>query len=84
MSESVDWEEIKYQKIFDDETRLLARRRAFDPSCTVDDIRGILNSLYILDGNNATGRSTVHQIELSAAIAAYEAFIHQWEKETVS
>lgn len=81
MSESVDWEEIKYQEVFDDETRLLLRRRASDASCTIDDIRGILNSLYILDGNNADGRSSVQQIALSATIAAYEAFIHQWQRE---
>jgi len=81
MSESVGWEDKKYQEVFDDETRLLVRRRAADESCSIDDIQGILDSLYILDGNNATGRSCVQQIELSATIAAYEAFIHQWKKE---
>ena len=81
MSESIDWEEKKYQEVFDDETRLLVRRRVADVSCTIDDVQGILDSLYVLDGNNATGRSSVQQIELSAAIAAYEAFIHQWQKE---
>ena len=81
MSESTDWEEKKYREVFDDETRLLVRRRAADTSCTIDDIQGILDSLYILDGNNATGRSCVQQIALSATIAAYEAFIHQWQKE---
>ena len=80
MSESIDWEEKKYLEVFDDETRLLIRRRAADTSCTIDDIQGILDSLYVLDGNNATGRSCVQQIELSATIAAYEAFIHQWKK----
>ena len=81
MSESIDWEEKKYQEVFDEETRLLIRRRAADTSCTIDDIQGILDSLYILDGNNAAGRSCVQQIALSATIAAYEAFIHQWQKE---
>jgi len=81
MSESIDWEEKKYQEVFDDETRLLVRRRASDASCSIDDIQGILDSLYVLDGNNATGRSCVQQIEISATIAAYEAFIYQWQKE---
>ena len=81
MSESVGWEDKKYQEVFDDETRLLVRRRAADESCSIDDIQGILDSLYILDGNNAEGRSSVQQIVLSATIAAYEAFIHQWQKE---
>lgn len=81
MSESIDWEEKKYQEVFDDETRLLVRRRAADSSCSIDDIQGILDSLYVLDGNNAAGRSCVQQIELAATIAAYEAFIYQWQKE---
>ena len=82
MSESIDWEEKKYQEVFEDETRLLVRRRAADTSCTIDDIQGILDSLCILDGNNAEGRSSVQQIVLSATIAAYEAFVHQWKKES--
>jgi len=81
MSESVGWEDRRYQEVFDDETRLLVRRRAADETCSIDDIRGILDSLYVLDGNNAEGRSSVQQIVLSATIAAYEAFIHQWQKE---
>lgn len=81
MPETVDWENNKYQEVFDDETRLLVRRRTADLSCTIDDVQGILEALYILDGNNAEGRSSVQQIVLSATIAAYEAFIHQWKKE---
>ena len=81
MSESIAWAAQTYQEVFDDETRLLVRRRVADVSCTIDDVQGILDSLYVLDGNNATGRSSVQQIELSATIAAYEAFIHQWQKE---
>ena len=80
MLASVDWEEKKYQEVFDDETRLLVRRRAADARCTIEDVQGILDSLYVLDGNNAEGRSSVQQIALSATIAAYEAFIHQWKK----
>ena len=81
MPETIDWEDTKYQEVFDDETRLLVRRRSADASCTLDDVQGILDSLYIVDGNNAEGRSSVQQIVLSATIAAYEAFIHQWKKE---
>ena len=69
-----------FQEVFDDETRLLVRRRAADMSCTIDDIQGILDSLYVVDGNNAEERSSVQHIALSATIAAYEAFIHQLQK----
>ena len=81
MSESIDWEDTKNQEVFEDEIRVLHRRRNADATCTIDDIQGILDSLYILDGNNAEGRSSVQQISLSATIAAYEAFVHQWKKE---
>lgn len=81
MYETVDWEEQKYQSVFDDELRLLYRRRSFDKNCSLDDIQGMLDALYILDGNNAEGRSNVQQISLSATIAAYELFIDTWKEE---
>ena len=81
MGESTDWEDRKYKEVFDSEIRLLTRRRAFDSDCTITDLRGILDSLYVLDGNSGLGRSAVEQISLSATIAAYEAFIHEWHKE---
>ncbi len=81
MRESVSWEDEKYINAFNDEIRLLTRRKAADPECTIEDLQEILNSLYILDGNNVTGRSNVQQISLSASIAAYESFIHEWRKD---
>ncbi|CEM60351.1 hypothetical protein DWQ65_06670 [Treponema phagedenis] len=81
MPEIIDWEDKKYKEIFEDELRLLSRRRKNDPSCTLSDIEGILHSLYIIDGNNQEGRSTVQQISLSATIAAYEHFIYEWKGE---
>ena len=81
MRETVDWEEQKYQMVFEDELRLLQRRRSFDKNCSLDDIQGMLDALYILDGNNAEGRSNVQQIALSATIAAYELFIDTWKAE---
>ncbi|MGP1454698.1 MAG: hypothetical protein ACTTJ7_02920 [Treponema sp.] len=81
MGESTDWEDRKYKEVFDSEIRLLTRRRTFDSDCTIADVQGILDSLYVLDGNSGLGRSTVEQISLSATIAAYEAFVHEWRKE---
>jgi len=34
-----------------------------------------------LEGNNIAGRSKVHEIALSASIAAYEKFIEDWKNE---
>ena len=76
-----DWREIKYHEIFEEETRGLIRRRQADASCTVEDIKGILKNLYILDGANQDGRGNVQDIIIAARIAAYERFIDQWTTE---
>ncbi|MDR0301461.1 MAG: hypothetical protein LBI04_04010 [Treponema sp.] len=82
MSNSVEWQDITYKETFDEETRGLARRRQTDPLCKVEDIEGILNSLYIMDGADQGGRGTLQDTILSARIAAYERFIAQWKAET--
>ncbi len=79
MSESVDWEAEKFKEVFEDELRVLNRRIQHNRNCTLQDIQGTLDSLYILEGNNLSGRSKVHEISLSASIAAYEQFIEDWK-----
>jgi hypothetical protein len=81
MAETKDWEEEKFSELFDDEIRVLQRRRLHDSDCTVADLEGTLNALYVLEGNNLEGRSRVHEIAISASIAAYEKFIDEWKKE---
>ena len=76
-----DWREIKYHETFEEETRGLIRRRQSDPSCSVEDIKGILKNMYILDGADQGGRGGVQDIIIAARIAAYESFIHQWTAE---
>ena len=81
MSSSVAWKEIKYDEIFEQELRGLQRRRQSDPACTVKDIEGVLQNLYIMDGADWYGRGDVQDITMAATIAAYEYFIAQWDKE---
>lgn len=82
MGKTIDWETEKFNEAFDDEMRLLTRRRLNDKDCTIDDLEGILNALYVLDGNNIDGRSRVQEISLSASIMAYETFIERWKNES--
>ena len=84
MSEPIGWIDEKYRQVFEEETTGLERRRAHDPSCTIDDLQGILKNLYIMDGNDWVGRGQVQDITLSATIAAYEQFIDSWKKESGS
>ena len=60
------------------EIRLLNRRFESKVSCSIEELEGILQSLYIMEGQNLEGR--VREISLLATIAAYEAFIHEKKK----
>ena len=84
MSSSVEWKDIKYEEIFEQEIRGLERRRKADPRCTVKDIEGVLQHLYIMDGADWYGRGDVQDITMAATIAAHEYFIALWKAETVS
>jgi len=82
MSSSVEWKEIKYTEVFEEELRGLERRRESDPLCTVKDIEGLLQHLYIMDGADWYGRGDVQDIIMAATIAAHEYFIAQWKADT--
>jgi hypothetical protein len=76
---STEWQDIKYKKTFDDETRGLERRLKADPNCKIEDLQGILKSLYVMDGQDHDGRGTLQDIVMTATIAAYERFIANWK-----
>jgi hypothetical protein len=78
---SVEWRDIKYHETFDQEIRGLERRRLSDPSCTAEDLEGVLQHLYIMDGADWYGRGEVQDIIMAATIAAYEHFIARWKAE---
>jgi hypothetical protein len=81
MANNDDWREELYATTFDQETRGLERRRATDPACTAEDIKGTLRSLYVMDGADWLGRGEVQDIAMAATIAAYEHTIAKWRTE---
>ena len=81
VNSSVDWKDIKYREIFEEELRGLVRRRESDPLCVVEDIERVLKNLYIMDGADWYGRGDVQDIIMAATIAAYEHFIAGWKAE---
>lgn len=81
MSGTTEHIDIKYRRTLEEETIGLERRRARDPSCTIADLQGILDALYVMEGNNWDGRGEMEQASLAATIAAYERFIGEWKKE---
>ncbi|AEF83268.1 hypothetical protein [Leadbettera azotonutricia] len=81
MSESVEWRDILYDKTLEQELTGLKRRRESDPLCRVEDIEGVLQHLYIMDGADWYGRGCVQDITMAATIAAYEHYIAEWKLE---
>ncbi|MCL2834086.1 MAG: hypothetical protein FWD78_13025 [Treponema sp.] len=81
MSTSVEWKDEKYSEVFEQELRGLERRRSSDPQCSVKDIEGILQQLYLMDGSDWLGRGELQDIIMRATIAAHEFFISQWKGE---
>jgi len=75
MALSKEWQDIKYKEVFEQETRGLARRCELDPNCKIEDLEGILNNLYIMDGADQGGRGSLQDTVMAATIAAYEGFI---------
>lgn len=78
MGEVDSWENEKFREVFEDEMRGLNRRMERDTSCSIEELEGILKSLYTLSDVNMEGR--VQEIVLQATIAAYESFIHARRK----
>ena len=80
MAVSEEWQEIKYREVFEQEFRGIERRCQSDPACKIEDLKGILRNLYIMDGADQEGRGRLQDTINSATIAAYEHFIAELEK----
>lgn len=76
---STEWKRVSYDEKFDLTLRSLERKRADDPTFSIDDARGVLRHLYIQDGNDWVGRGELQDIVMQATIDAYEHFIAAWE-----
>ena len=77
--ETTDNIDEAYERVYASELAALERRRANDPTCTIEDVEGLLNNLYIWDGHYWRGQ--MQDADMSATIDAYEHFIAEWKKE---
>jgi hypothetical protein len=82
VGDSSDWREASYGESYEKELLGLRRRLVSDPSCTIGDLEGTLKSLYVMDGADWLGRGEVQNINLAAAIAAYETIIEELKRIT--
>ncbi|MCL1818340.1 MAG: hypothetical protein FWG35_05360 [Spirochaetaceae bacterium] len=76
-----DWEEQKFNEIFDNIYATTKYRRFIDPGFGVRDLRRLLEALYVNDGNDQGGRGKVGDIVSAATIAAHEQVLAEWEKD---
>ncbi len=76
-----DWQDAKYQKQFEDALLQVEKLREIDPDFNIDSLRNMLETAYVHQGNNWTGRGVVGDVDHDAVIAGYEQAIAAWEKE---
>jgi hypothetical protein len=81
---ATDWREVKYQDVYMGIMQSLEAQRLHDATFTPAAAEGILQHLYVLDGNDWLGRGDVGDIVSNATIAAYESFIASWKAESTA
>ena len=78
----LDWEQKKFDEIFENVYATTKYRRFLDPSFDITSLKKLLQSLYINDGNDQGGRGKVGDIVSTATIAAHEQVLAEWQKES--
>lgn len=75
MTCSDEWQEKAYDKTWDETYKSLEARKKTDSSFGVDELRAILNHLYVNDGNDQGGRGCLQDVIMQATLDAHEAFL---------
>ena len=68
-----------YDDAFQDAYESFRFRRQTDSAFTLDFFRGLLESLYVAQGNNWLGRGEAKEAAQNAMIAAAEVLLSEWE-----
>ena len=69
-----------YEEAFEAAYANMMWQKANDPAFTRAYLLGLLESLYVEQGNNQLGRSEVKEAAKSATIAACELILAEWEQ----
>jgi hypothetical protein len=76
-----DWQQEKFNEIFDNVYATTKYRRFSDSSFTIEDLERLLQTLYVNDGNDQSGRGKVGDIISEATIAAHEQVLAEWKRD---
>ncbi len=68
-----------YDDSFDNAFSYYILRRREDPDFTKESLQGLMESLYVRQGNNWDGRGQAKEMSLSGMIAAGELVLAQWD-----
>jgi hypothetical protein len=73
-----------YEEAFEAALRMIERRRMVEPGFSIEDLERLLQTEYVVEGNDQFGRGEVFEIELAATIAAHEVVLEKWRREIQS
>lgn len=69
-----------FDDAFDDALAIFSARRERDAEFTKEYLQGLLESLYVRQGNNWDGRGQAKDMAQSGMIAAAEVTLAQWDE----
>ena len=75
------WREVTYNNKFDGTVKFIRNMRQNDPTFTIKDLEGMLQSEYDREGLAWDGRGEVVEISIQATIAAMQQELLQWKKD---
>lgn len=76
-----DWQQAKYNTVFEQTCQYLRHRRQTDPQFTLETLVRLLETQYVHQGNEPAGKGTVQHLTEAATVAAFEAVLAQWQQE---
>ena len=76
-----DLKKKKYEQVFEETLLMLAHRRQNDPEFSLREMKRLLETEYVNQGNDWVGRGSLFDVVEEATLAAYELFYSRWSKE---
>ncbi|WP_142413036.1 hypothetical protein [Hathewaya massiliensis] len=76
-----DLDQEKYDLIFENAYNDFIKTMKEDPNYSIESLESLLESMYIVQGNDQLGRGSRHDISINATIAAAETVLYEWRKQ---